>query len=89
MPTNKSNKHLVANLSKALKCAKELDSYGLTIQSIDLEGSKPRILIENVKKLAEVKRTIHAGVVSTGNQRFEKLSTNMNGTEVQWQRPIQ
>lgn len=88
MPVNKSNKHLVANLSKALKCAKELDGYGLTIQSIELDGRRPRILIEHVKRLADVQRTIHVGVINADNQRFEKISTNMNGTEVQWLKAI-
>ena len=87
MAKNKANNHLVANLSLALKCAKELDSYGLTINSIELDGRKPRIVIENTKKLQKVNGT-HVGVVNTADQRFERLSTNVKGTDVQWLQAI-
>jgi hypothetical protein len=84
---NKVNELLVANLSKALKCAKELDGYGLTINSIELDGRKPRILIENTKKLLKVNGT-HVGVVNTADQRFERFSTDVKGTDVQWLQAI-
>ncbi|NRA56272.1 MAG: hypothetical protein HRU23_19185 [Gammaproteobacteria bacterium] len=87
MARNKANEHLINNLSKALHCATALDKQGLTINSVELEGRKPRIIIENNKRLQQVK-SISVGVLNTAGKRFEKLSTEVKGTDVQWLKTV-
>ena len=87
MAINKANEHVIKNLSRALRCATELDKYGLTINSVELEGRKPRIIIESCKRLKQVK-SISVGVINTAEQRFERLSTEVKGTDVQWLKTV-
>lgn len=87
MAKNKVNEHLIDNLSKALLCAAALDKQGITINSVELEGRKPRIQVENNKRLQQMK-SFSVGVVNTSEQRFEKLSTELKGTDVQWHQPV-
>ena len=48
--TNKANEHLFKNLTSARKCVKALGEMDIAIKSINLSGSKPRVVVINDAK---------------------------------------
>ncbi|WP_065204281.1 hypothetical protein [Shewanella woodyi] len=84
---NKANCHLMSNLTKALQCAATLDKNGVTIKSVTLTGRKPCIEVENNKRLEQLP-AVPVAVSSQCGYRLERLSAEINGTDVQWNQPI-
>ena len=70
---NKTNLHLFNNLTAARKCIRALGAMDIAIKSINLSGSKPRVVVINdakCKSLNAVGRTF-----SNKDKHYERCMT--------------
>ncbi|QFU23765.1 hypothetical protein FM038_017355 [Shewanella eurypsychrophilus] len=84
---NKANKHVMTNLANAMLCAAVLDKHGITMNHVNLEGSKPCIEVTNNKKLDQL-TPVSVAISNQDGSRFERLSAEVEGTNVQWLQPL-
>jgi len=52
---HKAHEHLFKNLTAARKCVKALDEMDIVITSLNLSGSKPRVVVVNDAKCRQLK----------------------------------
>ncbi|MEC4724548.1 hypothetical protein HWQ46_03170 [Shewanella sp. D64] len=84
---NKVNELVMMNLAYALRCAAVLDKNGITMNQVILDRRKPCIEVINNKKLEQL-TPVSIAISNQNGRRYERLSAEIEGTNVQWLQPI-
>jgi len=80
---SKAHQHILKNLTAARNCVKALDDMDIVITSLNLSGSKPRVVVVNDAKCRQLNAV--GRVFKNSQSNYERcMATILEGCQVEY-----